>query len=97
LLFLGGTEFDKLKFTTAVDGAVVPGSGVATDGEVVRIGEKFGQGACMVCIAGGILVAGFNGGNVTRLSEARYRTSAAEVSAFLRVTDGIPQYVAVVQ
>ena len=43
------------------------------------------------------LVAGFAGGQVVRLTEGRYQTSATEVCATFREIDGVPQYMAVPQ
>ncbi|MBV8250951.1 MAG: hypothetical protein JO200_21215 [Comamonas sp.] len=97
LAWLGGVDFDGLAYRRAMAAPVVPGSGVAVPGELVSLGDGPGQGAAMVCIAGGMLVAGFNGGSLARLSQERYRTSAREVAATFRVVDGIPQYIAVPQ
>jgi hypothetical protein len=44
-----------------------------------------------------VLVAGFNGGNVARMTEGRYTTSATEVAATFRMNNGMPQYLAVPQ
>lgn len=97
LAFLAGAEFDKLAFRVVVGGAVVPGSGVAVRGELIALGQGVGQGSAMVCIADRVLVAGFNGGNVSRMSEGRYITSAAEVCATFRMIGRIPQYIAIPQ
>lgn len=51
----------------------------------------------MLCIAGREVVAGFNGGQTTSLTDGRYRTTAAEVCATFREVGGVPQYVAVPQ
>ena len=95
LAFLGGIEFDKLAYVQKVKGPVVLGSGVAVPGELVQMGQGVGQGAAMVCIAAGVLVTGFNGGNIIRMTEGRYATDVTEVSAMFWQVNGIPQYVAV--
>jgi hypothetical protein len=51
----------------------------------------------MVCIAGGEIVAGFSGGQTSRLAANRYQTTATEVCATFREVGGIPQYMAVPQ
>jgi hypothetical protein len=48
----------------------------------------------MLCIAGGEVVAGFDGGQTTSLTANRFKT-AKEVSAAFREVNGIPQYMAV--
>ena len=98
LAFLAGAEFDKLAFTPVVSGPVVLGSGVAVRGELVKRGDGLGQGSAMICIADGVICAGFNGGNLTRMTEGRYETDVTEVSATFRMLPGrIPQYLAVPQ
>lgn len=97
LAFLGGVEFDKLAYQQAMPGRVVPGSGVAVPGDKMMLGNTLGSGSAMLCIADGGVVAGFNSGQIARLTEGRYRTEAAEVAATFRVLDGIPQYMAAVQ
>lgn len=96
LAFLTGSDFDGLAYTQVVDGPVVLGSGVEVRGDRVRVGDGVGQGRAMVCIADGVIVAGFNSG-VQRLSDSRYHTSVHEVAAIFREVDGIPQYLAVPQ
>ena len=49
----------------------------------------------MLCIAGGRIVSGFNGGLLINVTRERYKTDATEVCATFRITDGIPQYLAV--
>lgn len=93
LAFLAGTEFDKLAYRQVVAGRVALGSGVAVRGELVN----GGSGSAMVCIADRTLIAGFNSGNIARLSQGRYATDATEVAATFRMSDGVPQYLAVVQ
>ena len=92
LAFLAGTEFDKLTYRK-VAGPVVLGSGVEVDGSLV----KGGSGTAMLCIADGVICAGFNGGNLVRMTEGRYQTDATEVAATFRMIDRIPQYIAVPQ
>jgi hypothetical protein len=95
LYFLGGETWDQLQMRKVLSGLVVPGSAVAVRGDLIKLGDGLGSGSAMICIADGILVAGFNQGNTVRLTEGRYRTDAAEVAATFRVLDGIPQYIAV--
>jgi len=95
LAFLSGTEFDKLSYVQVVDGPVALGSGVPARGELIMLGQGVGQGEAMVCIADKTLVAGFNGGNIFRMTEGRYTTSAAEVRAAFRQTSSGPQYLAI--
>ena len=97
LIFLGGTTWDALAFRSTKRGPVVPGSGVAAPGDKLKLGDGTGGGDAMLCIAGGEIVAGFNGGQTTSLTANRYKTEATEVSATFREVDGIPQYVAVPQ
>lgn len=97
LTWLGGTDFDTLTYRRVLSEPVVPGSGVAVPGDKIRMGDGVGQGSAMICIAGGLLVAGFNGGGVSRLSQGRYKTAATEVAATFREVDGIPQYLAAPQ
>lgn len=97
LIFLGGTAWDGLAFTPTRRGPVVPGSGVAAPGVRLKLGDGAGAGTAMVCIAGGEIVAGFNGGQTTSLTANRYRTQVAEVAATFREVGGIPQYLAVPQ
>ena len=96
LAFLAGTEFDKLSYKR-VAGPTVLGSGVAVRGELIRQGEGAGLGSAMICIADGVLLAGFSDGQVNRLSEGVYRTDVLEVAATFRTVNGIPQYIAVPQ
>lgn len=97
LAFLVGNEFDKLAFNIVVDGAVVLGSGVPVQGELIRRGEGGGSGVAMVCIAARSLVAGFSDGGVVRMTEGRYTTDVTEVAATFRKVDGVPQYLAIPQ
>ena len=96
LAWLGGTQFDALTYRTALDAPVVLGSGCSVPAAQLALGGDGGaQGAAMVAIAGGRLVAGFDDGVVRPLEH--YRTHAAEVAATFRVEGGVPQYLAVVQ
>ena len=94
LAFLAGSEFDKLTYRQVLSGCVALGSGVQVRGELVQSG----QGSAMICIADGVICAGFNGGNLARLTEGRYQTDATEVAATFRMLPGrIPQYMAIPQ
>lgn len=95
LAFLAGAQFDALQFTPRDVGPVVLGSGVSAPGEYVAQGQGTGQGAAMLCIAGGRIVSGFNGGLLINVTRERYQTDAQEVCATFRITGGIPQYVAI--
>jgi hypothetical protein len=99
LLFLAGTEFDKLVSSQVVSGAVVLGSGVPVRGEQIRKGDGVGEGKAMICIADRTIVAGFDNGDVVRMTESRYAVApdVAEVSATFRMSNGTPQYLAVPQ
>lgn len=95
LAFLAGMQFDSLSFTPRDVGPVVLGSGVSAPGEYVAQGQGTGQGAAMLCIAGGRIVSGFNGGLLINVTRERYKTDATEVCAAFRITGGIPQYLAI--
>jgi hypothetical protein len=95
LAFLSGTEFDKLAYRQVIPAGAVLGSGVAVRGELIKQGDGVGEGAALVCIADRVLVAGFSGGNIIRMTEGRYTTAVTEVTATFRQIDGIPQYLAV--
>lgn len=97
LHFLAGTTWDALALVPTRRGPVVPGSGVQAPGDRLLLGEGTGSGTAMVCIAGGEIVAGFNGGQTSSLTGNRYKTAATEVCATFREIDGIPQYLAVPQ
>lgn len=97
LAFLAGAAFDKLTYNQVVDAPVVLGSAVSVSGEHVKFGDAAGHGQAMICIADGMLTAGFSGGQISRLTEGRYVTSVTEVAATFRIVDGIPQYIACVQ
>lgn len=97
LAFLSGASFDVLTYARVLDSGVVPGSGVGVPGEYVRRGDGSGQGACMICIAGGELVAGFSDGGISRMTQGRYHTGAEEVVSTFRVVGGVPQYLAMPQ
>ena len=97
LVYLGGSTWDQLTFNATQRGPVVLGSGVPAPGEDLKLGDGTGSRNAMVCIAGGEIVAGFNGGQTTDLTGDRYKTTATEVCATFREVDGIPQYLAVPQ
>ena len=97
LVFLAGTEFDSLRYVPLLPEPVVLGSGVAVRGDLVALGEGQGNGAAMLCIVGGCVLAGFNSGSVNRLTYQRYRTAAREVAATFREVGGVPQYIAIPQ
>lgn len=95
LAFLSGAQFDALTFTPRDVGPVVLGSGVSAPGEYVAQGQGTGQGAAMLCIAGGRIVSGFNGGLLINVTRERYKTETTEVCATFRITGGTPQYIAI--
>lgn len=95
LVFLAGDTFEQLAYRQCAALPVVLGSGVEVRGEQVLHGNAPGSGRAMVCICGGILLAGFNSGMLHRLSEGRYATSVTEVAATFRMNRGTPQYVAI--
>jgi len=97
LIFLSGTTWDQLAFVPTRRGPVIPGSGVAAQGDRIKLGDGTGNGPAMLCIAGGEIVAGFGGGQTVSLTDGRYRTTATEVCATFREVDGIPQYLAAPQ
>ena len=92
LAFLAGSEFDKLTYRSVALGRVVLGSGVSIQGE--HAGQS---GSAMICIVDGVICAGFNGGNLVRMTEGRYQAGATEVAAAFRMIDRIPQYIAIPQ
>ena len=95
LVFMAGSEFDKMTYRQVLAGPVVLGSGVQVPGDLIRSGQP---GTAMLCIADGVICAGFNGGNLARLTEGRYQTDATEVAATFRMLPGrIPQYLAIPQ
>ncbi len=98
LAFLAGDNFDGLVYHSRVPGAVALGSGVTVPGKHLKRGDgSAGEGDCMVCIAGGILTAGYGDGGIAALSEGVYQTAATEVAATFRIQGGIPQYLAIPQ
>ena len=97
LAFLNGTEFDKLVYTQVVKGSTVLGSGVEVRGELMTRNGNPGSGRAMMCIADGVVMAGFSDGGVVRVTEGVYKTSVAEVAAAFRMVNRIPQYIAVPQ
>lgn len=95
LVFMAGSEFDKMTYRQVLAGPVALGSGVQVPGDLIRGGQP---GTAMLCIADGVICAGFNGGNLARLTEGRYQTDATEVAATFRMLPGrIPQYLAIPQ
>lgn len=97
LAFLSGSTWDTLSYRRVLDGRVVLGSGLPVSGDLIKQGDGVGSGNAMMCIAGGGLVAGFNGGGVIRMTEGRYHTDAVEVFSAFRVVNGVPQYVGVMR
>lgn len=97
LIWLGGATWETLAYRATLTGSVVLGSGVAAPGDQLRLGEGSGAGTAMVCIAGGNVVAGFSGGVISNLTDKRYRTAVTEVAATFRLTNDIPQYIAIPQ
>lgn len=95
LCFLSGTEFDKLSYTRVVNGGAVLGSGVAVRGELIEQREGAGLGSAMLCIADRVVVAGFDNGNIVRMTEGAYVTDVTEVAATFRMIDRVPQYIAI--
>lgn len=97
LVFLAGVEFDKLQLTHALPGYVALGSGVSVPGKYIKLGDGVGEGTAMICLVDGWLVAGFDGGSIFKLTEGRYRATPTQVAATFRVTNDVPQYLAVPQ
>ena len=95
LIFLSGATWDQLAYVPMRLGAVVLGSGVPAPGDRIKLGGGTGSGSAMLCIAGGEIVAGFNGGQAASLTSGRYRSTATEVCAtFREIEGGVPQYLA---
>lgn len=98
LAFLQGTEFDKLVYEQKVDGRVVLGSGVSLKGEMLRPeGDSVLHDSAMLCIADGVITAGYSSGTISRMTESRYKVTATEVAATFRMLGRIPQYIAIPQ
>lgn len=97
LVFLAGDRFDQMAYRAVAAGYVVPGSGVVAPGERVKLGDGVGRGDAVLCIVGGFIVAGFGDGQLSMLTEDRYKTTTQEVAATFRTVNGIPQYIAVPQ
>lgn len=96
LAFLQGTEFDKLVYEQKVAGRTVLGSGVSLKGELLRPeGDSILHDSAMLCIADGVITAGYSNGTISRMTESRYKTAATEVAATFRMLDRIPQYIAI--
>lgn len=94
LYFLAGSSFDNLAMSQVLEAPVVLGSGVCAPGELIVVGDGKGSGTAMLCIADKGIVAGFNGGQIVKLTEGTYETLATEVFASFRKVGGIPQYMA---
>lgn len=97
LIFLSGSTWEQLTFSPTKRGPVVRGSGVDVPGHQIKVGDGVGNGEAMLCIAGGEIVAGFEGGQTVSLTANRYKTDATQVCAAFRKINGIHQYVAVPQ
>lgn len=101
LCFLAGDVWTKLALKRHIAEGCVLGSGVTVPGELLKRGDGVGAGPCMVAICGGILVAGFQDGGISKLTEGVYKTTATEVAAAFRIRedggDRIPQYIALPQ
>ena len=94
LAFLAGAQWDQLAYVRKIQGAVVLGSGVAVPGDKIKGGNP---GEAMLCIANGLITAGFAGGGVAPLTESVYASTASEVAATFRMQGQIPQYLAIEQ
>lgn len=98
LVYLGGDNFEGMRYSSTGVGPVVLGSGVTVPGDKIGLGEGRGApGDAFICIAGGLLVAGFSNGQATRLTADRYKTDVTEVAATFRMLRDIPQYIAIPQ
>lgn len=98
LAFLSGTEWEQLAYHRMVKGAVVLGSGVAVPGQYLKRGDGIaGAHDSLMCIAAGLLTAGYPDGGVQTLSQSVYATEATEVAATFRLQGEIPQYIAIAQ
>lgn len=95
LVLLRGDTFDGLTFIQKVSGRVVLGSGTTVPGEKIVRGDGVGTGTSMICIVGGMLVAGFGDGEVIAFQDGKYRTDVQSVYSTFREVRDIPQYVAV--
>lgn len=102
LVYLRGTTWDQLAFEHRIKGRVVLGSGVTVPGKYLVRGEgTAGAAAGMLCIADGVITAGYADGAAVALTEGVYQTDATEVAAVFRIRseadERIPQYVAIPQ
>lgn len=98
LSFLAGSSFDQLVRAVRVPRGVALGSGVTLPAK--HLPGKMngdGQGDAMLCIAGGILVAGLGSGAAVPLTQNRYKADGAEFAATFRIERGVPQYIAIAQ
>jgi hypothetical protein len=94
LCFLEGKKWDDLERRVRMPKPVVLGSGCTVPGEYVRAGDSPADAECMVCIAGGWIVAGLPSGELVPITKDRYSVTASGVAAAFRVVGGVPQYVA---
>jgi hypothetical protein len=96
LHFLAGSAFDALSISTEVDGPVVLGSGVQTEGSWIRgrLESSLPAGEAVLCIAKGAITACTGEGRAVPLTDRYYLTEATEVDAAVVLTEGYPQYVA---
>jgi hypothetical protein len=97
LVFLAGNKWDDLVRQVKSVGPVVLGSGCSVPGEQIAVGKGRGAGDAMVGIASGWVVAGMPDGSLVPLTLDRYSVGATEVSAFFRMADNVPQYIALPQ
>lgn len=93
-----GPIADQFSKTQLLAEAVVLGSGVQVPGrELIRGDGLAGDGACMLCIAGGFITAGYQDG-AAAVVQPNYKITATEVAATWRKRSGeIPQYIAIPQ
>lgn len=95
LFFAGGTTFDQLKAQPIAASSVVLGSAVEIDTPFLpeKIRPKDVQQGTL-CIIDGFVQLISGTGNVTPLTDQRYRTTHTEVYATARIRDGVLQYLA---
>jgi len=97
LAFLAGMEFDKLVYIRRIEGRAVKGSNVSVPAQMLMQNDQPSEQVGMMCIADGVIVAGYADGSTRRMSEGRYKTSVTEVSATFRMSGDVPQYLAIPQ
>jgi hypothetical protein len=95
MYFLAGTAFGELKAQSIAAGNVVLGSGVEVD--LNYLNEKARpngtqQGA--LCLLDGAVHLIYGNGQIVGLTSNRYRSTATEVHATVRLRDGSMQYLA---